>query len=89
MGNDLHIKLLTYGYEQRIKFLEQRVIDLETELYKKELQIRLATNTVVKSVPSKRQEIVNAINYIKNKPVKTKQDKDSIYSLEMVLKNMK
>jgi hypothetical protein len=29
------------------------------------------------------------LEYLKNKPVKTKQDKDSIYSLEMVLKNMK
>ena len=89
MGNELHIKLLTYGYEQRIKHLEQRVIELETELYKKELQIRTTSNIVVKSVPSKRQEIMDAISYLKNKKVKSKQDKESIYSLEMVLKNMK
>jgi hypothetical protein len=42
----------------------------------------------VQSVPNKKQEIVDSLNYLKSKKVKTKQDKDSIYSLEMVLKNM-
>lgn len=89
MGNELNIKLLTYGYEQRIKHLEQRIMDLETELYKKEMQIRISSNIVVKTIPNKRQEIIDAISYLKNKKVKSKQDKESIYSLEMVLKNMK
>jgi len=89
MEKDLLIRMQTYEYEQRIKYLEQVISDLEKELFKKDCQLRMASNVVVKSVPSKRQEIVNAINYIKNKPVKTKQDKESLYSLEMVLKNMK
>jgi hypothetical protein len=38
---------------------------------------------------SKKNEVISSLEYLKNKPVKTKQDKDSIYSLEMVLKNMK
>ena len=38
---------------------------------------------------SKKQEIIDSINYLRNKSVKTKQDKESIYTLEMVLKNMK
>jgi hypothetical protein len=42
----------------------------------------------VQSSPNKKQEIVDSLNYLKSKKVKTKQDKDSIYSLEMVLKNM-
>jgi len=29
------------------------------------------------------------LGYLKNKKEKTKQDKESIYTLEMVLKNMK
>ncbi len=89
MEKDLLIRMQTYEYEQRIKYLEQVISDLEKELFKKDCQLRMTSNVVVKSVPSKRQEIVNAINYIKNKPVKTKQDKESLYSLEMVLKNMK
>jgi hypothetical protein len=29
------------------------------------------------------------LNYLKSKDVKTKQDRDSIYTLEMILKNMR
>jgi hypothetical protein len=43
----------------------------------------------VANTNSKKNEVLNSLEYLKNKPVKTKQDKDSIYSLEMVLKNMK
>jgi hypothetical protein len=89
MKNQLNTKLLVYEYEQKIKHLEQRILDLENELFKKECQIKITSKVTVKSVPSKKQEIINAIEYLKNKKVKTKQDKDSIYSLEMVLKNMK
>ena len=39
-------------------------------------------------VSDKKQEIVASLNYLKNKSIKSKQDKESIYSLEMVLKNM-
>ena len=39
-------------------------------------------------VKSKKQEIIDAINYIKSKTDKTKKDKESLYSLEMVLKNL-
>ena len=45
---------------------------------------------IVESKPkSKRDEIVDSLNYLKSKDVKTKQDRESIYTLEMVLKNMK
>ena len=43
----------------------------------------------VQNTKSKKDEILDSLNYLKNKKVKTKQDKESIYSLEMVLKNMK
>ena len=39
-------------------------------------------------VSDKKQEIIASLNYLKNKLIKSKQDKESIYSLEMVLKNM-
>jgi hypothetical protein len=42
----------------------------------------------ISSTKSKRDELLDSLNYLKNKRVKTKQDKESIYSLEMVLKNM-
>jgi len=45
--------------------------------------------TPVNKEKSKKQELIDSINYLKNKSVKTKQDKESIYTLEMVLKNIK
>jgi hypothetical protein len=39
-------------------------------------------------IKSKKQEVMDSIDYINSKKRKTKQDKDSLYSLEMVLKNM-
>jgi hypothetical protein len=37
---------------------------------------------------SKKEEVMQSLEYLKSKQVKTKQDKDSIYTLEMVLKSM-
>ena len=37
----------------------------------------------------KKQEIVESLEYLKSKPTKSKQDKESISVLEAVLKNMK
>ena len=35
----------------------------------------------------KHKEIVESLNYLKSKPIKTKQDRESIHTLEIVLKN--
>jgi hypothetical protein len=37
---------------------------------------------------SKKDELIESLNYLKSKPNKTKQDRESIYTLEVVLKNM-
>ena len=39
-------------------------------------------------VNNKRTEIIDAINYLKNKPSKTKSDRDKIQMLEVVLKSV-
>lgn len=44
--------------------------------------------TPVNKEKSKKQELIDSLNYLKSKPVKTKQDKESIYTLEVVLKTM-
>ena len=38
---------------------------------------------------TKKDEILDSLNYLKSKENKTKQDKESISMLEAVLKNMK
>jgi hypothetical protein len=40
-------------------------------------------------VKSKKDELMESLNYLKSKSKRTKQDNESIYTLEMVLKNMK
>ena len=68
-------------------------IDVYNTLYPKQKEVVYVDNTTsvvsVQNTKSKKDEILDSLNYLKNKKVKTKQDKESIYSLEMVLKNMK
>lgn len=42
----------------------------------------------IKKPTTKKDELLESLNYLKNKKAKTKQDKDSIGVLEAVLKNM-
>ena len=74
-------------------------IDVYNSLYPKQIDViyidkqpptQVGNNSVVSipSTKSKRDELLDSLNYLKNKKVKTKQDKESIYSLEMVLKNL-
>ena len=74
-------------------------LDVYNALYPKQTEVvylekpvtsQVENNMTVSSVSSKskKDEILESLNYLKSKKVKTKQDKDSIYSLEMVLKNL-
>lgn len=45
-------------------------------------------NNPTPNYKSKKEEALKSLEYLKSKQVKTKQDKDSIYTLEMVLKSM-
>ena len=60
-------------------------------LYGKDKPKEVKDEVVVpKPVPvnDKRTEIIDAINYLKNKPSKTKADRDKIQMLEVVLKSV-
>lgn len=66
---------------------------------KKALEILFSEedNTVTKTKPqdkikpsnNKRDEIIQAINFLKNKPNKTKKDRDKIQMLEVILKSQR
>lgn len=43
---------------------------------------------VTKPVNSKRDEIMDAINYLKSKKSKTKEDRNKIHMLEVILKSV-
>ena len=46
------------------------------------------SNTIEKKENNKKQEVLDAIKFIKSKPKLSKEDKDTLYTLEMVLKNL-
>ena len=43
---------------------------------------------VITKPKSKKDELVDSLNYLKSKEFKTKQDSESFYTLEVILKNM-
>lgn len=67
-------------------------IDIYNTLYPNQKEVVYINNSTsvvsVQNTKSKKDELLDSLNYLKNKKVKTKQDKESIYSLEMVLKNI-
>ena len=73
-------------YKTKIKFLERRITELEQKL---ESNLALEIDTQKKIDESKKQEIINSLDYLKSKEVRTKQDQISIYTLEVVLKGLK
>jgi prefoldin subunit 5 len=84
-NQDIKTKNQLFAYEKQIQYLQQRIQELETELFKKECELRSKQPSKL----NKKEELMVALSYLNNKTVKTKQDKESIYSLGMVLKNMK
>jgi hypothetical protein len=62
----------------------------EVVYVEKPVYTQVENSMSVTSVPvkNKKDELLESLNYLKSKKVKTKQDKESIYSLEMVLKNL-
>ena len=47
------------------------------------------TKPYITKPTDKKTELMKSLEYLKSKKSPTKQDKDSIYTIEMVLKNMK
>jgi len=60
--------------------------DLEDDL-EDDLNFEVAINPIKDYKNDKVKEIQDSIKYLKSKENKTKQDKDSIYTLETILKN--
>jgi hypothetical protein len=44
---------------------------------------------VITKPKSKKDELIESLQYLKSKSSKTKQDRESIYTLEIVLNNMR
>ena len=46
-------------------------------------------DVVITKPKTKRDEVLESLSYLKSKEFKTKQDRESIYTLEVVLKSMR
>ena len=74
-----------YALEKQILFLQKRVVELENEVFK----LLCLSKPNVSKPSSKKMELILALNELKKKSNKTIKDKDTIYTIEMILKNMK
>ena len=89
----LAIRMTTRQAETAIKVYE-KIYNTPVQHSEPEKPIPVVVSqkpTNVGSVPNvgtNKNDLIDSLNYLKSKKVKTKQDKDSIYTLEMVLKNM-
>ena len=95
------IKLTKKEYKKLIKSVAEKtakdiieMIGESTTIIYKDKPIEVVKKPI--NVPNsplkpmdKKQEIVESLEYLKAKPTKSKQDKESISMLEAVLKNMK
>lgn len=88
-------KILAYFLVQLVTKDPNKSMDIVRELLNKPNKVE-KNKSMTSSTPitsnsnkSKNEELVSSLNYLKSKKIKTKQDKESIYTLEMILKNTK
>lgn len=88
-------KILAYFLVQLVTKDPNKSMDIVRELLNKPNKVERnksispSTSIASNSNKSKNEELVSSLNYLKSKKIKTKQDKESIYTLEMILKNTK
>jgi hypothetical protein len=86
----LIIRLTTKGSDNAIKvyntlYPEVKPIVYQPQVVKQPINV---PNSPLKPM-DKKQEMIESLEYLKAKPTKSKQDKESISMLEAVLKNIK
>lgn len=74
-----------YELKKQVIYLNQIINELQTELFKLKCGVGVTKN----KRSSKKDELFLALSELKRKTNKTQRDKDNIYTIEMVLKNMK
>ena len=91
------IKIIAYILVNLVTWNPDKSMEIVREFLGGKVPVKPTTNKVVvsnqpqqkKAQPkSKKDELLESLKYLKSKEVKTKQDKESIYTLEVVLKNM-
>lgn len=81
-------RLLTYIFIWLFVNDENRIKRAMSILFDEEQPEEKPKVNSPKPSQSKREEIIDAINYLKSKKRKTKEDRDKIHLLEVVLKSV-
>ncbi len=83
------VNMFTWNPDKSLEIVRE-FLDNESVPQKKSFPVvkKSQVNNPVSNPKSKKEEVLQSLEYLKSKQVKTKQDKDSIYTLEMVLKSM-
>ena len=67
---------------------EPKIVKEEEDIYREYLMGNVQFENVKPKPKTKRDEILESLSYLRSKPSPTKQDRESIYTLEMVLRNI-
>jgi len=83
------VNMFTWNPDKSLEIVREFMGD-EVGTQKKSFPVvkKSQVNNPTSNPKSKKEEVLQSLEYLKSKQVKTKQDKDSIYTLEMVLKSM-
>lgn len=84
------VNIFTWNPDKSLSIVKEFLCDQPSSPSNVKPILSGSTKNIVKPAQNKnkKDELMENLDYLKSKKNKTKQDKDSIYTLEMVLKNM-
>ena len=84
----IFVNMVTWNPDKSLEIVRE-FLGEESSNVKKSLPVNVKqVNNTTQQPKSKKEEILQSLEYLKSKQTKTKQDKESIYTLEMILKSM-
>lgn len=82
------VNMFTWNPDKSLEIVREFLGEEKSNVRKSlPVNVKQVKNTTTQP-KSKKEEILQSLEYLKSKQNKTKQDKDSIYTLEMILKSM-
>lgn len=75
-------------FDYRSGFENYNKVDMSSWLEEEEVRENSPVTQTKPKQKSKKDELIDGLNYLKSKSNKTIKDKESIYTLEILLKNM-
>ena len=82
------VNMFTWNPDKSLEIVRE-FLGEESSNVKKSLPVNVKqVKNTTQQPKSKKEEILQSLEYLKSKQTKTKQDKESIYTLEMILKSM-